>query len=258
MNFSVLPPEINSLLMFAGAGSAPMLEAAAAWEGLADELGSAASSFGSVTSGLVGQAWQGPASAAMAAAAALYASFLSAAAAQAAGAAGQARTVASVFEAAQAATIQPIAVIANRNALVQMVLSNWFGLNAPVIAQIEGEYEAMWAQDVTAMAGYYGGASAAAAQLTPWAQAAQALPAAALSPINNIGTGNLGFGNIGNANAGSGNTGNAKPGQRKPRQPQPGQWEQVRQPQLRQRKFGLLQLGQRKHREYQRGRWEPW
>ncbi|WP_443677371.1 PPE domain-containing protein [Mycobacterium szulgai] len=49
MNFSVLPPEINSVLMFSGAGSAPMAEAAAAWEGLADELGAAADSFGSVT-----------------------------------------------------------------------------------------------------------------------------------------------------------------------------------------------------------------
>ena len=61
MNFSVLPPEINSLRMFLGAGSAPMLQAAAAWSGLADELGSAANSFSSVTSDLAGQAWQGPA-----------------------------------------------------------------------------------------------------------------------------------------------------------------------------------------------------
>jgi hypothetical protein len=72
VNFMVLPPEINSVLMFSGAGSAPMLEAAAAWDGLASELGSAASSFSSVTSGLVGQAWQGPASQAMAAAATPY------------------------------------------------------------------------------------------------------------------------------------------------------------------------------------------
>ncbi|EUA12815.1 PPE family protein [Mycobacterium kansasii 732] len=54
MNFSVLPPEINSLRMFSGAGSGPMLAAAAAWAGLADELGSAAAAFGSVTSGLAG------------------------------------------------------------------------------------------------------------------------------------------------------------------------------------------------------------
>ncbi|MGB9307424.1 MAG: PPE domain-containing protein, partial [Mycobacterium sp.] len=76
MNYAVLPPEINSLLMFAGAGSTPMLQAASAWDGLAAELGSASSSFSSVTSGLVGEAWQGPASAAMSAAAAPYSGFL--------------------------------------------------------------------------------------------------------------------------------------------------------------------------------------
>lgn len=58
-HFSVLPPEINSLRMYLGAGSAPMLQAAAAWDGLAAELGTAASSFSSVTTGLTGQAWQG-------------------------------------------------------------------------------------------------------------------------------------------------------------------------------------------------------
>ncbi|SON61679.1 putative PPE family protein PPE42 [Mycobacterium simulans] len=76
MNFSVLPPEVNSLRMFSGAGSGPMLEAAVAWDGLAAELGSAADSFVSVTSGLTGgpgQAWQGAAASAMAAAAAPYA-----------------------------------------------------------------------------------------------------------------------------------------------------------------------------------------
>ena len=88
MNFFVLPPEINSLRMFAGAGSEPMLLAASAWDGLASELGSAASSFSSVTSGLAGQAWQGAASAAMAAAAAPYAGWLSAAAVAGAGGGG--------------------------------------------------------------------------------------------------------------------------------------------------------------------------
>lgn len=51
MNYSVLPPEINSLRMFTGAGSAPMLAASVAWDRLAAELAVAASSFGSVTSG---------------------------------------------------------------------------------------------------------------------------------------------------------------------------------------------------------------
>ncbi|CFI50716.1 PPE family protein [Mycobacterium tuberculosis] len=109
MNYAVLPPELNSLRMFTGAGSAPMLAAAVAWDGLAAELGSAASSFGSVTSDLASQAWQGPAAAAMAAAAAPYAGWLSAAAARAAGAAAQAKAVASAFAAARAATVHPFA-----------------------------------------------------------------------------------------------------------------------------------------------------
>ncbi len=83
MNFSVLPPEVNSARMFVGAGPGPMLSAAAAWDGLAAELQAAATSFSSVTSELAGAAWQGPASAAMAAAAAPYMGWLTAAAAQA-------------------------------------------------------------------------------------------------------------------------------------------------------------------------------
>jgi PPE-repeat protein len=173
VNFSVLPPEINSTRLFSGAGSAPMLAAAAAWNGLADELGSAASSFSSVTSGLAGgpgRAWQGPAAAAMVAVAAPYVGWLSAAASQATGAAGQAQAVADAFEAARAATIHPLAVAANRNGFVQLIMSNFFGQNAPSIAAAEAEYEGMWAQDVAAMVGYHVGASTAAAQLAPWQQ----------------------------------------------------------------------------------------
>src|SRR5271155_575120 len=132
MNFQVLPPEINSSLIYSGAGSAPMLEAAVAWDGLAAELGLAAESFSSVTSGLTGgpgEAWQGAAAEAMAAAAAPYAGFLSAAAARAAGTSAQAKAVASVFEAAKAAMIHPTAVAANRSSFIQLVASNVFGQN---------------------------------------------------------------------------------------------------------------------------------
>lgn len=145
-HFSVLPPEINSLRMYLGAGSAPMLQAAAAWDGLAAELGTAASSFSSVTTGLTGQAWQGPASAAMAAAAAPYAGFLTTASAQAQLAAGQAKAVASVFEAAKAAIVPPAAVAANREAFLALIRSNWLGLNAPWIAAVESLYEEYWAE----------------------------------------------------------------------------------------------------------------
>lgn len=169
-NFSVLPPEVNPALMFAGPGSGPMLEAAAGWAGLAAEFGSAASSFSSLTSELAGQAWQGPAAAAMLAAAAPYAGFLDAAANSAASAAGQAQTVAEVFESAATAMVHPFAVAANRNEFVQLVLSNLFGQNAPAVAAAEGVYEQMWATDVATMAGYHAGVSTAAAALTPWEQ----------------------------------------------------------------------------------------
>jgi PPE-repeat protein len=195
MNFSVLAPEINSARMFSGAGSAPMLNAAAAWDGLASELGSAASSFSSVTSGLASQAWQGPASAAMMAAAAPYARWLSAAATQATGAAGQARTVAGAFEAAMAATVHPLQVAANRNGLVQLVMSNLFGQNAPAIAAAEADYERMWAQDVAAMAGYHAGASAAGAALAPLHDLATRLASAlGLSPVTHPVPGDPDFG----------------------------------------------------------------
>ena len=208
VNFSVLPPEINSLQMFTGPGSAPMLEAAAAWDGLASELSTAASSFSSVTSGLTGQAWQGAASAAMAAAANPYASFLSTASAQAQGAATHAQAVASAFEAARAATVHPLAVAANRNAFVQLVQSNIFGFNAPAIMAAEAHYEEMWAQDVTAMTGYHTGASAVAAQLAP----AQSSLQQTLSTLPNLGVGNIGNANVGGGNTGSGNVGNGNNG----------------------------------------------
>lgn len=76
-------PEVNSARVFAGAGSAPMLAAAAAWDDLASELHCAAMSFGSVTSGLVVGWWQGSASAAMVDAAASYIGWLSTSAAHA-------------------------------------------------------------------------------------------------------------------------------------------------------------------------------
>ncbi|WP_165609384.1 PecA family PE domain-processing aspartic protease [Mycobacterium alsense] len=175
MSFLTSPPEILSSLLYSGPGPAPMLAAAASWDGLGSELGAAAQSFSSVTSALAGQAWQGPASAAMAQNAARYAGYLAQAATQAQAAAAQARAVAGAFESTVAATVHPALVTANRNEFVQLVLSNLFGQNAPAIAAAESTYEQMWAADVAAMIGYHGGASAAVAQLPSWQAAAQGL-----------------------------------------------------------------------------------
>jgi PPE-repeat protein len=189
MNFCVLPPEVTSAQLYTGAGSGPMLAAAASWDGLGSELGAAAESFSSVTSGLVGGAWQGAASRAMAGVAGQYGQWLSTAAAHAGGAAAQAKAIAGIFEAAKTAITHPLAVAANRVQLVNLVRSNLLGFNAPAIAATEGAYESMWAQNVATLAGYHGAASAVAAQLTPWQQALQPLggsAAPAASPAASI------------------------------------------------------------------------
>jgi len=172
-NFAVLPPEVNSARVHAGAGPAPMFSAAAAWNGLAAELDTAAVSFESATQGLVAGSWQGPASVAMAAATEPYVTWLSASAVHAQGTAALAQVAASEFEAALAATVHPEIVAANRIQAVSLVASNFFGQNAPAIAAIESVYEQMWAQDVSAMAAYHAGAALVAGELSAWQQQLQ-------------------------------------------------------------------------------------
>ncbi|WP_407688518.1 PPE family protein [Mycobacterium sp. HUMS_1102779] len=181
LEFPWLPPEINSALMFSGAGSGPLFTAAAAWGGLASELSGAASSFQSVVSGLTGGGWLGPASVSMAAAAAPYVGWLSAAAGQAEAAAAQAAASATAYEAARSATVAPAAVTANRAQLMALVATNFLGQNTPAIFETEFQYVEMWAQDVAAMFGYHGAATVAAASL----------PAFGLPPLSLAGLGGL-------------------------------------------------------------------
>jgi hypothetical protein len=188
MDFLVLRPEVNSSRMFSGMGSGPMLAAARAWDGLADELQSAATSFGLVTSDLSSGSWQGPSAAAMREAAIPYVAWLAAAASQAGQSASQVRAAAGAFEAAFAATVHPAVVAANRTQLVSLARSNVFGLKAPAIAAVEAEYEQMWAQDAAAMVGYHAAASAVAGQLMPWQQATQNVSAQAAQASQTLGS----------------------------------------------------------------------
>jgi PPE-repeat protein len=169
-HYARLPPEINSALIFAGPGAVPLLAAAKAWDGLAEDLASSASSFFSVTSDLANGSWQGASSAAMMAVATQYVSWLSAAAAQAEAASTQASAIAAAFETALEGTVQPAVVAANRNLVQALASQNHLGQNAPAIADIEAAYEQMWASDVVAMSGYHADASAAVAKLAPWHQ----------------------------------------------------------------------------------------
>jgi PPE-repeat protein len=169
MDFSALPPEVNSGRMYAGPGAGPLLAAASAWERLAVELGSAAKAYESVVTGLTDQGWLGPASESMVAAAAPYAGWLGATAAQAEQTATQATAAAAAYEAAFAATVPPPVIAANRSRLASLLASNVLGQNNAAIAATEAEYGQMWVQDAATMYGY-AGRSAAAAAVTPFSQ----------------------------------------------------------------------------------------
>ncbi len=169
MDFGILPPEINSGRMYTGPGPGPMLAAAAAWDGLAAELGSTAASYASEVSALTSGAWQGPSSASMAAAAAPYVAWMNATAAQAEETGSQAKVAAAAYEAAFAATVPPEVIAANRALLMMLIATNILGQNTPAIAATEAHYMEMWAQDATAMYAY-AGSSAGASQLTPFTE----------------------------------------------------------------------------------------
>ncbi|MGO9155763.1 PPE family protein [Mycobacterium sp.] len=180
MDFGALPPEFNSARMYAGPGLGPMVAAATAWEGLAAELSSAASSYGSVVSGLTGGPWLGPASLSMAAAAAPYVGWMNATAAQAAQTATQAKAAATAYETAFAMTVPPPVIAANRAQLMVLVAMNFFGQNTPAITATEAQYGEMWAQDAAAMYGY-AASSATATRVTPFTAAPQTTSLAGLA-----------------------------------------------------------------------------
>jgi PPE-repeat protein len=165
LDFGALPPEINSGRIYAGPGSGPMMVAAADWDELAAELGTATSGYNSVIDDLTTGPWVGPTSAAMVAAVTPYVSWLGAAAAQAEEAATQARAAAAAFEAVFAMTVPPPVVAANRVLLASLTATNFFGQNTPLIAATEAQYAEMWAQDAVAMYSY-AGSSALARELT--------------------------------------------------------------------------------------------
>jgi PPE-repeat protein len=167
MEFGSYPPELNSARMYTGAGAGPLLAAAEAWDVLAADLHSAATSYQAVVSGLTAGPWLGPASASMSAAAAPYAAWLRITAAQAEETGAQAKSAAAAYQTAFSVTVPPTMVAANRSQLMTLVATNVFGRNTQAIAATEAQYGEMWAQDLAAMYAY-AASSASATTLTPF------------------------------------------------------------------------------------------
>jgi PPE-repeat protein len=154
MSFMMFPPEINSSLMYSGAGSGPLMAAASAWDELAAELEATAASYQTVLTQLTGATWLGPSSARMAAATTPYVDWLAGTAGQAAQTSAQARFAAATYESAFASTVEPAVIAANRALLAALVATNFLGQNTPAIAATEALYMEMWFQDGLTMDTY--------------------------------------------------------------------------------------------------------
>jgi PPE-repeat protein len=179
LDFAAIPPEINSALMYTGAGSGPLMAAAAGWSNLAAELSTTATSWESIIGTLTGGQWLGAGSAAAAASAQPIVSWLTTSAAAAEQAATLATSSAAAYETAFTGTIPPPAIAANRAQLAALVATNFLGINTPAIMATEAEYAEFWVQDAVTMY-VYQAASTAAAALQPIAPATPSTnPAAA-------------------------------------------------------------------------------
>src|SRR6201993_4719967 len=179
LDFAGIPPEITSALLYTGAGSGPLMAAAAGWSNLAAELSTTATSWESIVGTLTTGQWLGAGSAAAAAAAEPIVSWLTTAAAAAEQAATPATSSAAAYEAAFSGVIPPPAIAANRAQLAALVATNFLGINTPAIMATEAEYAEFWVQDAVTMY-IYQAASTAAAVLQPLAPASPSTnPAAA-------------------------------------------------------------------------------
>ena len=165
MSFSLIPPEINSALMYSGAGSSPLLEAAAAWDGLAADLESTATQYQTAITNLTTGPWLGASSARMASAAAPYIAWMQSTAAEAAQTGAQAKAAAAAYQTAYASMVPPPLITANRTELATLVANNFLGQNTGAIAQNEAEYLDMWIQDALGMDTYQMNSSSASGAL---------------------------------------------------------------------------------------------
>jgi PPE-repeat protein len=166
--------------MYVGAGSGPLLAAAAAWDALGAELYSYAAAYSSTISGMTVGSWFGPAAMSMSAAVAPYVAWANQSAAQAEQVAMQARLAAMAYETAFAATVPPPVIAANRSLLMTLIATNFLGQNTAAIAATEAEYAEMWAQDAAAMYAY-AASSAAATQLPPFTEPPQTSDSSAVA-----------------------------------------------------------------------------
>jgi PPE-repeat protein len=165
MEFITLPPEVTSALIHAGPGAHSLVAASGAWQELAASLEDTAEIYSSVLSSLT-EGWHGASATAMTQAAAPYVAWLTATAQQSQQTAVAAETAAAAFTSTLVSMVHPSLVAANRTRLMQLLATNWFGINLPAIAETEQEYQMMWANNSAAMSRYQATSQQATSQMS--------------------------------------------------------------------------------------------
>jgi PPE-repeat protein len=153
MDSLTLPPEITSALIHSGPGAGSMIEASGAWQRLGSELESSVGTYASVVSSLI-ESWNGPSSMAMVQAVQPYLIWLRTTAQQCQQLGVSVQAAATAFSSARSAVVPLAQVTANRTRLVQLLATNGFGRNLPAIAEVEDEYQGMWANNSAALTQY--------------------------------------------------------------------------------------------------------
>lgn len=179
IDFGLLPPEITSALIHSGPGAWSMIGAAGAWQELGAELEAAASGYASELASMMAT-WRGPSSLAMAQAFEPYLAWLRTTAQQCQEVATSIEIVTAAFELTHWTVVHPSVVAANRARLAMLLATNFFGINAPAIAETEAEYNAMWVNNSTAMY-RYGATSLNAVKLSQFSSPPQVASPSAIT-----------------------------------------------------------------------------
>lgn len=181
MDYGAQPPEINSGRMYSGVGSGPLMASAAAYQALAAELGTAATSIIGTLDALAAASWLGPSSMSMLSAAMPYVTWLLSHAAQAEQRALLHGQSVNAFETAFASVIPPAQIAENRTELATLIATNFMGVNTPAIAANEAEYSEFWAQDASTLYGFAGQAAAITGAMVPFMPPAMSTDPAGLA-----------------------------------------------------------------------------
>ncbi len=154
MLYAALPPEVNTGRLMAGAGSAPMYQAAAAWEMLAIAMETQAEELSASLASLAG-CWQGGASERAVQSTMPMVVWLRTSALQAQKRAMQAIAQANSYLLAMAVTPPLVEIELNHVTHAVLEATNFLGVNAAPIGVNEIDYFVrMWTQAAVAMHGY--------------------------------------------------------------------------------------------------------